>query len=376
MKAQKILIVSLMAGFTLTTWAQEYDDMYFNSSDRTKVNAQKATETYATNKTTKKNKQESEEVYANPTDSYSARNINPEYTSRSVSQVAKEDEQDYYLNNYQYSTANNYSNWNNNYNSWNNSAWYNSGWYGPSYGAWNSPYYNPYASWYGNSFYNDPFYNPYYYGSPWGGSGFSWGMSYAWGNPYYGYSPYSSMGNPWGWGMGFGFGAQVCSGWYYPPYNSIVVVNGDSRGPAYGKRSSRNSSNTTYTRSGGRNATVNTPTSTTPGQYYTGSRSSSGGRVATPSINTSTNTRQDEYYNRSWSRVTQQRSSSSSSESSGWTQPSNSSSRSSYNQNSNSFSQPSYSGGSNSRSSSGYSGGGSSGGSSGSSGGSRSRGGR
>lgn len=376
MKAKKILIVSLMAGFALTTWAQEYDDMYFNSSDRAKVNAQKPTETYAANKTTKKNKQESEEVYANPTDSYSARNINPEYTSRSVSQVAKEDEQDYYLNNYQYSTANKYSNWNNNYNSWNNSSWYNSGWYGPSYGAWNSPYYNPYASWYGNSFYNDPFYNPYYYGSPWGGTGFSWGMSYAWGNPYYAYSPYSSWGNPWGWGMGFGFGAQVCSGWYYPPYNSIVVVNGDSRGPAYGKRSSRSTSNTTYTRNSGRNTTVHTPTST-PGQYYTGSRSSSGGRVATPSTSTSTNTRQDEYYNRSWSRVTQQRSSSSSSQSSGWDQPSNSSSRSSYNQNSNSFSQPNYSGGSNSRSSSGYSGSSSSGSSSGSSGGSRSsRGGR
>ncbi|HEX5170916.1 MAG TPA: hypothetical protein VFW11_17195 [Cyclobacteriaceae bacterium] len=371
----RILISGLMLVITTALWAQEYDDMYFNSSDRAKLTEKKASELYAANKSTKKKQTTQEEVNANPTDSYSARNINPEYTSRSKSQTAAVDEQDYYLNDYKTNTAKNYSSWYNNYNSWYNNPWYTSAWYGSSaFGSWYSPFYSPYGSWNGYSAFNDPFYNPYYYGSPYSyGSGLSFGMSYSWGSPY-SYYPYSSWGSPWGWGLG----AQMCWGGMYYPYNTVVVVNGDSRGPAYGKRNSRSSASASST--GYVNNSRNTATNMNNGNFYFdgASRSNTGGRTATTSGNTNTG-RQADYYSRSWSRVTQQRSTSGYNTTSDWGSSSYSSPNSSGSRSS-SFSHNSFtpsSSGSSSRSSSGYGGGGSSSGSSGGSGGSRSsRGGR
>ena len=82
----------------------EYDDMYFNSEDRVKLNAQRGDVAYNTPSKAKKfDYNESESL--NPTDSYSARNVNPEYTSRAHTQTAQQDEEDYFVNNYQYNRS-------------------------------------------------------------------------------------------------------------------------------------------------------------------------------------------------------------------------------------------------------------------------------
>src|SRR5262245_57652747 len=117
----KVLLLTLitLAGFG-NAWAQqvENDDMYFNSKDRAKLRAAQKTEelTYASAKkeSRKESKKLEEDGELNPTDTYSARNVNPEYTSRSHSQTAKADDEDYFVSNYQYNNNTNYNNWNNN----------------------------------------------------------------------------------------------------------------------------------------------------------------------------------------------------------------------------------------------------------------------
>lgn len=278
----------------------ENDDMYFNSKDRAQLKAQRASEessyVMATAKKTKKTEQTAaaEEVI-NPTDSYSARNVNPEYAARSNSQTAAADNQDYFVNNYKYNTSTNLNNWNNNFNGWYNNAWYNNNYYNPGmyamYGV--TGMYSPYSSYYGNGGYYDPwgspYYSPYssglgYYGGSGWGSGIGFGMSYGWGSPYYNSyygNPYMGMGYYGGYGSYGGYG-----GYGYP--GTIVVVNnhyGESgRNVVYGKRATHGAMITapqdaSYTRS----RTSYTPT-TRP--------DASGGRVASH--------RQDDYYNRSW----------------------------------------------------------------------------
>src|SRR4051812_6011219 len=172
MKTKSILItlVSSMLAFGAVAQSVENDDMYFNSKDRAKLNAQRATEqeAYASNRSYDNNarsqRYQNDDTNVNPTDSYSARNVNPEYVSRNNSQSAQTDNQDYFVSGYQYSpsntaynTASNYNNWNNGFNNWYGSSWYNSSWYGPSMYSMNSPYYYGYSRW------NDPLY-PYGYG--------------------------------------------------------------------------------------------------------------------------------------------------------------------------------------------------------------------
>ena len=150
MKTKSILLSLLAITSGICVFAQENDDMYFNSKDRVKLRAQQQKEqAYASNS-------DYNGGYANnsstsntsPDLSYSGRNLNPEYASRQNSQTAQTDNQNYYDANYRYSTstspyntASNYNNWNNSYNSWYNNPWYNSSWYGPSMGACSSAYY-------------------------------------------------------------------------------------------------------------------------------------------------------------------------------------------------------------------------------------------
>ena len=294
MKARIILTGCLIAGISLVSYAQvEYDDMYFNGKDREKLNAQKEKETDSYALLSGKKSKKTEELYdsSNPTDSYSARNINPEYVSRSNAETAAADEDDYFDANYQYqyNTASQYNNWNNNFNSWySRPSWYSPSWYGPAYNGWNSPYY---SSW--NNPWNDPYYYDYYspYSSPYsyyGGS--SWSMSLTWGNPYY-YNPYS-YGPAWGWGS-----AYYCRNWYYPRTTVVVVNNNDytaGRKVTYGRRSSRGGSPATAT-------TVDRGRTRTAESTYYGSHSGSvGGRTSAPTNTVQRSTRQEEYYNRSW----------------------------------------------------------------------------
>lgn len=288
MKLKGFLIGCLSLGLASGSFAQvEYDDMYFNAKDRSELNAAKASGALAM--TGKKKSMLEEEFSDNPTDSYSARNINPEHVSRSNSRIAQEEELDYYMSDYQRSTASGYSSWNSNFNNWYNNPWYSSGWYGSGFNSWNSPYYSPYYSYmgspygaWGSSFY-DPFYSPFGYGySPYGygyGSGWNLGFSYSFGSPYY---PMSM--SPWGWGASYS--------WYnswYPRTIVIVDNNVSGRDVRYGKRATRDSQIYTNT---------TTPTRTrTNSDLPSYGRSNSGGRVSTE---TPASTRQEAYYNKNW----------------------------------------------------------------------------
>jgi hypothetical protein len=241
MKTNIMIGVALMLG--VNAIAQEVDDMYFRSKDREKqmasVNTKAAQkETYSSNYDSFKKKNFDEttmlDEYNNPTDSYSARNINPEYVARSSSEQATADEQNYFVEGYASQAARNQ--YTSGYNSYYSNNWNNTmvapGYYGPSY--YNS-FYSPY---YG---YNNPWGNPYWCGSGfnsgwsmsmnymWGNMGYSgWnmGLGYTWGNPYYG----SMWGPSWSWGSSWG----MWNPWYSRPV--YVVVDGDGNRANYGKR--------------------------------------------------------------------------------------------------------------------------------------------
>lgn len=255
----------------------EYDDMYFTSEDRAKLKAQRTGElAYNTPKKAKQLQWEEDEN-VNPTDSYSARNINPEYTAREHTQSAQAADQDYFVDNYQYN-RNQLNNWNNNFSSWYNNSWYRSNYYGPGISTWNSPYYG-YDSW--NSPWNDPMwaYNgwsssfSFHYGSSWN---YGWGGSYNyWNRPYYGWNrPYDPYGMGW-------YAGSYWNNYRYP--TTIVVVNpGERANVVYGKRPTRGTSIVTE-RSNVRSRT-NVANSVR--------EDNSSGRVSTQSR------KQDEYYNR------------------------------------------------------------------------------
>lgn len=294
-KVALLSLVSLL--FTFASMAQEIenDDMYFNSKDRAKLNEAKANKASYT-ASIKKPKKEvvQEEEVANPTDSYSARNVNPEYEARSNSETAQADNEDYFVNNYQYNNASRFNTWNNNFNRWYANPWYGGNYYDPFIASWNSPYYGSYYDSWGN-----PWRNPYYrsgwsssFSYHWGNSwNYGWGMNFGFGNFY---NPY----NAWAWSPYYGYspwGNSYYGGWGYP--NVIIVESGNRYGPAYGKRGSRSSEvSRDYVNRSSRNSNRET---VTPG----GTRPITGGRVGT------TTSRQAEYYNRSWRNQSQNSSS-------------------------------------------------------------------
>lgn len=280
----RLLFSSILSVIALSAFAQvENDDMYFNSGDRQKFKeSRNSPVAYASSKETRKVKEvESEE--SNPTDSYSARNVNPEFAARSNAEIAQEDNGDYFVQNYRYQNANELNNWNNNFNDWYGSSWYNPSYYSPNIYNWNSPYYGGYYPDFGN-----PWRNPYFQ------SGWSSGFSYYWGNNW-----------NYGWGLGYNYGCPYNS-WgsfgfnnYYSPYYGgygyryptvIVVEDGYNNRQNYSRRNSR-SSYVSRTQSG-----VNSRVS--PSSYSNSGRSSrsdANGRVSSSSQNP-----RPEYYNRAW----------------------------------------------------------------------------
>ncbi|MBL0742338.1 hypothetical protein [Chryseolinea lacunae] len=306
----KVIMLSFVASLAVaTSFAQgiENDDMYFNSKDRAKVKALRAKEDESYSASAKKANKYTDENsdVVNPTDSYSARNVNPEFAARSNAQTAKADEQDYFVSNYKYSNASKISSFNNSYNSWYNNPWYSSNYYSPSIYGWNSPYYGSYYDMYGNPWMN-PYYQSgwsssysYYMGSNWNygwGSGFGMGLSY--GNPYCYGSPYMNS-----WGSSFGYGGyynNYYGGGYYPT-NVVIINNGyeGGRNIAYGKRATRSGMMaSTPSATNGRTRPDNNS------NYVTTypSRQSSNGRVDTQSRIQ----RQEDYYNRSYRTQQQQ----------------------------------------------------------------------
>lgn len=322
----KVVMFNLVALlFASATFAQgvENDDMYFNSKDRAKLKAQKATEEAAYTASIKKVKKSkaTQEDFTNPTDSYSARNVNPEFAARSNSQTAQIDNADYFVNDYRYTNTSNLNNWNNNFNNWYGNPWYSANYYGPSFNSWNNPYYGSYYDSWGNPYYGSGWSSSFssYWGSSWN---YGWGLNFGFGNPYM--NSWSSWGSPYGYG-----------GWYggYPS-NIIIVNNGEGgRNVAYGKRATRGGM-VTSRQDGINNRTrsnyVSTPTNG-------GRNPDGGGRVSTPVRSQ----RQEDYYNRNW-RNSQQGGTtpSRSSSNNGW---SNSSNRSTDSYNRSSDSNPSFS---------------------------------
>jgi hypothetical protein len=310
MKIQYIFFMMLMVVMTdRIAFAQEaeYDDMYFNSKDRQKIMASRVD----IQTTARKNDKSQPDEEVNPTDSYSARNVNPEYTSRSNSQVAQADNEDYFDNSYQLQRQAQLSQWNRNYNNWYNDPWYSSAYFGSGINRWNSPYYGSYYDRFNNPW-QDPYYRSawsssfsYSYGNNWN---YGWGMNSGygcpnnyWNNSWYSpsysawYSPFNSSYSPYGYnGYGGGYG-----GYYGYPTTVVVVENGHQ--PVYGKRGSRGttniSSNTSYSRpysnsgSGSRSEGRVSRSTGTQQQYYENSwqnqsrdnTSSSNGRVSTTS---------------------------------------------------------------------------------------------
>jgi hypothetical protein len=279
----------------------ESDDMYFNSKDRAKLNAEKANQESAyiaasAKKTKKADQSPAKEEVVNPTDSYSARNVNPEFAARSNSQTATADNQDYFVNNYKYNNSSNLNNWNNDFNGWYNNAWYGANYYNPAINSWNTPYYGSYYDSWGNPWCN-PYYRSgysssfsYYWGSSWNyGWGSGIGMGYGYGNPY--------MNSWYSWGAypGYGYGGY---GYGYPS-TVIIVNNGGDYGSnvVYGKRASRGGMVTEPQRE----VAYTRPRT----DYVSPTRpSDTGGRVST----SGRSQRQEDYYNRAW-RNSQQTSS-------------------------------------------------------------------
>jgi hypothetical protein len=274
-------ILSVMVAFAASAQNVEQDDMYFRSKDRAVLASTKPL-TINANTVSRASEVNSP---INPTDSYSARNVNPEYISQAKvnpSSTTLAETSTYFIPNYSPTTVNqNISNTPINTN-------YYSGGYSPSYYGMNSmmgygmnsmmnygmsgfgsPYYSPMG-------YYDPFgYNPYGYNN-YGGGGF-------------GYSPGLSFSM----GMGFGGYNSYWGNSCYNPYyggNVIVVNSGDlnGRNVVYAKRSSRsNDINNTVT-GGNRSTTVDNSSQNAV-------RSSSGGRVASTSDSNA-----GSYYQRGW----------------------------------------------------------------------------
>lgn len=285
----KVIIFSLLSVFVIgNAFGQvEQDDMYFNAKDRAKLREAQKSNSLAIASSRKSRKDMDEDL--NPTDSYSARNVNPEYISRAQSNSSEADEQDYYVANYRYANQSHYNNFNNNYNNWYNNPWYRSNYWGPSIHGWNSPYYgSAYDAW------GNPWANPYYRSGWSSGFSFYYGRSWGYGmnncfscSPYGFYDPYYDFYNPYyGYAQSFNpyWGGSYFRNNWNRPYRVVYVENDDYRAN-YGKRASRSSQlrrdNDMGTRGNGRVA-----------DGRDGSRTNSGGRVNT--------NREQEYYNNAW----------------------------------------------------------------------------
>lgn len=287
----KITLLSLLAvsaAFVASAQVVEYDDMYFNAKDRAKLQASKPL--------TLKSISTEHEVATpiNPTDSYSARNVNPEYLSQSkVNPSGTTQEAPYFIPDYTptavnqnlYNSPSNWNNFNYGYNNGFASA-FNNPYFGmmPGFG---SPYSSFYPSMYG--------YNPYSYGFnsiynsglnfgmglgygmgsyyPWGSNSMAWGGSPFWNN-YYG----ANFFNNWGWNNAYSYPANV------------VILNNDNynRNVVYGKRASRSSDFDNVVNTSNRSATTTMTTTDSQGRVR-----GSNGRVSSDANSSS-------YYQSGW----------------------------------------------------------------------------
>jgi hypothetical protein len=238
-------LITGLAGLAMISFsasAQETDDMYFNRKDREKLKTETSGTTSKRDKIDSdykafrdkhfdNNTEATEEENVNPTDSYSSRQVNPEYTARTQSEQASEDEANYFVEGYtpprvapdSNNSALNTPYYSNYYGNGFNNPYYARpyGYYGNGYG---NGYYDPWCN-YCNNAWGSPYYNSFY--SPYGwSSGWSISIGYGWGNYYNPYNPYNNWYNPY-------------YGGYYP--GTVIVVRDGSNNRYRGKYVTRNS---------------------------------------------------------------------------------------------------------------------------------------
>ena len=303
MKTRIAFFTLLAVSAAMVASAQvEHDDMYFNSKDRAKLQAAKPL--------ILKSMASEQEIATviNPTDSYSARNVNPEYISQSrVNPSGSAQSAPYFIPDYSPIAINQnlYTNYNN------NSAWSNPNFgmmpgFGmmPRFGMM-SGFGNPYGNYYPSMYGNDPYgYNGFnnfgfnsfnnfgynnFYNQGWGSSfSLSYGMGSMnnWGG--FGCSPF---GNSY-YGMNsFGGWNNFGGGNYYSPTTVVIINNRDNNGRdmVYGKRVSRSNDLDNNVTTAGRSTVAPTVVDSQ------GRTRGANGRVAS---NDATNT--NTYYQRGW----------------------------------------------------------------------------
>jgi hypothetical protein len=264
MKTKYSLLTGLaMLAITAAFGQVEHDDMYFNAKDRAEQNAFK--EVVLAKQYKQLDAQAVKSSPINPTDSYSGRSVNPEYTNRLKTNpnLSNTDTQ-YFDSGYQPVSVNqNLASNNCNCNT-NTFAGPYGGFGVNSFGmnrGFGSPFNSFYSPWGMNSGFGSPFDSFY---SPWGMGGFQsfqpgWssmlgysfgGMNSGWfGGMSYGFG--NSWGSPWNYGYGggffnynnFGFGGSGFGSNNFYGNNVIIMNNGsDYRNPVvYGKRANRSS---------------------------------------------------------------------------------------------------------------------------------------
>ena len=295
----KIAFFFLLCTVVLSTavaQSREDDDMYFTSKDRAVMNAalqKDRQEIFASSKVRRITESETASII-NPTDSYSARNVNPEYISGAkVGSNASSTDQ-YFSPNYQPTAVN--QNLASNcagcgFNAFNNNG-FNNGFYSP-FNSFGNPYYYGMAGmgmnpWRFNNFgMMDPwmmnningFYQPGFSFGFGMRNRFGWGRGSGW-NSLSNYNPFGF--NNWGmnsfyggWGNGWGMNGFYGNGWnnWGNPWgggNTVVIVDRPRPNSARGEEIDRYYS-TNGNRGGG----------------------NSGGRVATTDNS-------QQYYNRAW----------------------------------------------------------------------------
>lgn len=261
----KYTLAVLALGMSVAAMAQEVDDLYFTSRDRAVVTAEKEISL------TKKYQQEDLNAVrsnpVNPSDSYSGRGVNPEYTAQSKKgMTVVQENPDYFLSSYQPKNV-------------------------------NQSLYNGSASQYSNPCNCNSYGNPYYSGMGYGGFGSPYSMY----SPYGMYSPYSSMSMGMGYGfggynsgfysgmsygmgsmygmsslyMGYGWGSMYGNPYYgygYP--GTIVVVPADISGVSHGRHSARSTSLNNYVDNTRTNTVATNGAAGTAGRVREGSRMS------------------------------------------------------------------------------------------------------
>lgn len=238
---KKLFVISLITGCTIVAMAQEYDDMYFRARDRKSFSSSEPAFVSNYENFKRQHFPESAQETINPTDSYSARQLNPEFSARSLADVAAADDENYFVENFRPSSATSVP-FNNSYyfnNPWNNPwgmGWYSSAWARP----WRNPWY-----WGFNDPWMNPWMNPWMPGGGWGWTpGWNYGFNSMWAPGYSGWTV--SVGYTWGNAWGNPWGNPWCApywnswGWNnWGMWNRPIIWGNEVRNVNYGKRHSQ-----------------------------------------------------------------------------------------------------------------------------------------